>query len=77
MPEHVIAAPGAQENGFASRRPIMAGACPTCIWGPIAVLTKQVQLAYGYDVQVCYNCNRQLSVPSGAKAMEPPPLNEW
>src|SRR5262249_35581778 len=67
----------AQETGFAVRRPIMAGACPTCIWGPIAVLTKQVLVSYGYDVQVCYNCNRQLSVPSVAKAMDTPPLNEW
>jgi TRAP-type uncharacterized transport system substrate-binding protein len=65
-----------QANGFAARRPIMAGACPTCIWGPIAVLTKQALLAYGYDVQVCYNCNRQLSVPVVAKAMEAPPLND-
>jgi hypothetical protein len=24
-----------QENGIAHRRLIMAGACPTCIWGPI------------------------------------------
>ena len=54
----------------------MAGACPTCIWGPIAVLTRQALLAHGYDVQICYNCNRQLSVPSVARAMEPPPLNE-
>jgi uncharacterized protein len=54
----------------------MAGACPTCIWGPIAVLTKQALLAYGYDVQVCYNCNRQLSVPVVAGALETPPLNE-
>jgi TRAP-type uncharacterized transport system substrate-binding protein len=55
----------------------MAGACPTCIWGPIAVLTKQALVRYGYDVQICFNCNRQLSVPSVARAMETPPLNRW
>lgn len=64
-------------NGLVHRRPIMAGACPTCVWGPIAVLTRQALLAYGYDVQICYNCNRQLSVPSVAQAMETPPLNTW
>jgi TRAP-type uncharacterized transport system substrate-binding protein len=74
--ENIVTAPTSQETGFATRRPIMAGACPTCIWGPIAVLTKQALVAYGYDVQVCYNCNRQLSVPVVAKAMETPPLNE-
>jgi uncharacterized protein len=41
------------------------------------VLTRQALLAYGYDVQICYNCNRQLSVPSVARAMETPPLNKW
>jgi uncharacterized protein len=76
VPEDLPTAASLQETGFASRRPIMAGACPTCIWGPIAVLTKQALVAYGYDVQVCYNCNRQLSVPVVAKAMETPPLNE-
>jgi uncharacterized protein len=72
-----VAVEASQENGIAHRRPIMAGACPTCIWGPIAVLTKQALVAYGYDVQICYNCNRQLSVPSVARAMETPPLNKW
>jgi uncharacterized protein len=76
VPENTASAGTSEETGFAIRRPIMAGACPTCIWGPIAVLTKQALVAYGYDVQVCYNCNRQLSVPVVAKAMETPPLNE-
>jgi TRAP-type uncharacterized transport system substrate-binding protein len=76
VPDNVSSAPISEETGFAVRRPIMAGACPTCIWGPIAVLTKQALLAYGYDVQICYNCNRQLSVPVVARAMETPPLSE-
>jgi trehalose-6-phosphate synthase len=74
--DNVVRAPNSEENGFATRRPIMAGACPTCIWGPIAVLTKQALLAYGYDVQICYNCNRQLSVPVVAGALETPPLSD-
>ncbi|HEY1294821.1 MAG TPA: TAXI family TRAP transporter solute-binding subunit [Chloroflexota bacterium] len=77
MPEDLPTAAATLENGLAHRRPIMAGACPTCIWGPIAVLTRQALVAYGYDVQICYNCNRQLSVPSVARAIEPPPLNKW
>jgi uncharacterized protein len=66
-----------QENGLARRRPIMAGACLTCVWGPLAVLTKVALAPLGYDVQICYNCNRQLSVPVVAKYMETPPLNKW
>ncbi len=77
MPEELLSSDSAPVNGVANRRPIMAGACPTCIWGPIAVLTRQALKAYGYDVQICYNCNRQLSVPSVARAMETPPLNQW
>jgi len=77
VPEELPDVAAALKNGLARRRPIMAGACPTCIWGPIAVLTKQALVAYGYDVQICYNCNRQLSVPSVARAMETPPLNKW
>jgi uncharacterized protein len=66
-----------QENGLARKRPIMAGACLTCVWGPLAVLTKQALAPFGYDVQICYNCNRQLSVPVVAKNMDTPPLNKW
>src|SRR5215208_6675377 len=65
-----------EQNGVAVRRPIMAGACVTCIWGPLALLTKDAVARFGYDVQVCYNCNRALSVPVVAGALETPPLSE-
>jgi TRAP-type uncharacterized transport system substrate-binding protein len=57
-----------------TREPIIAGACPTCIWGPLAAWTRDAVKPYGYNVRVCWNCNRQLSVPSVARAMETPPL---
>jgi TRAP-type uncharacterized transport system substrate-binding protein len=66
-----------QENSVANKRPIMSAACKTCIWGPIAELTKEALAPFGYDVQVCYNCNRSLSVPVVAENRETPPLNEW
>ena len=39
--------------GIAAKRPIMAGACPTCVWGPFAEVTKRVMANYDYDVQIC------------------------
>jgi TRAP transporter TAXI family solute receptor len=57
-----------------TKQPIMAGACPTCIWGPLAAWTRDAVQPYGYKVRVCWNCNRQLSVPTVAAAMDTPPL---
>jgi TRAP-type uncharacterized transport system substrate-binding protein len=57
-----------------TKQPIMAGACPTCIWGPLAAWTRDAVKPYGYKVRVCWNCNRQLSVPTVARAMDTPPL---
>ena len=47
--------------GVAARRPIMQAACPECVWGPFAVVTKEILADYGYDVQICWNCNRHES----------------
>ena len=48
----------AQQYGFAAKRPIMQGACPTCVWGPFAVVTKNIMARYGWDIQICWNCNQ-------------------
>ena len=56
---------------------IMSAACPTCIWGPLAEFTREAARPFGYDIQICYNCNRTLSVPVVAFRLETPPLNEW
>ncbi|MBV8087043.1 MAG: hypothetical protein JO247_19725 [Chloroflexi bacterium] len=57
-----------------NKSPIMAGACPTCIWGPLAAWTRDAVKPYGYKVRVCWNCNRQLSIPTVAGNMDTPPL---
>jgi TRAP-type uncharacterized transport system substrate-binding protein len=51
----------AQQYGFAAKRPIMAAACPTCVWGPFAVVTKNIMSRHGWDIQICWNCNRHES----------------
>jgi len=47
--------------GIEARRPIMGGACPTCVWGPFAEVTKRVMVNYGYDIQICWSCNAHAS----------------
>jgi uncharacterized protein len=48
----------AAETGIAARKPIIAGACPGCVWGPLAEVVKAAMKPYGYDVLICYNCNQ-------------------
>jgi TRAP transporter TAXI family solute receptor len=48
----------AQEYGYAAKRPIMGAACPNCVWGPFAVVTKNIMAKRGWDIQICWNCNR-------------------
>ena len=43
--------------GYASKRPIIGGACPFCPWGALADKVKLAMQPLGYDVQVCYNCS--------------------
>ncbi|MBL8551768.1 MAG: hypothetical protein JNJ73_17400 [Hyphomonadaceae bacterium] len=50
-----------QRYGFAVRRPIMAAACPTCVWGPFALVTKTIMAREGWDIQICWNCNQHES----------------
>jgi TRAP-type uncharacterized transport system substrate-binding protein len=53
--------PAAPTYGVTVNRPIMAAACPTCVWGPFALITKNIMSRYGWDVQICWNCNQHES----------------
>ena len=50
--------------------PVFGGACEICPWGAMAEVVKAAMQPYGYDVQICYNCNgadrRRLSRPDPA-----------
>jgi len=39
------------------KKPVFGGACEICPRGAIAEVVKAAMSPYGYDVQVCYNCN--------------------
>jgi uncharacterized protein len=57
--------------GIAAKRPVFGAACPVCIWGPIGEVVKRAMQPYGYDVQICYNCNLAESPLYVAKALIP------
>jgi uncharacterized protein len=67
------AAGAAEETGIAAHRPIIAGACRACVWGPLAEVVRDAMKPAGYDVQVCYNCNQTDSPRYVAYAWKPKP----
>src|SRR5262245_15659962 len=48
----------AQQNGLAAKRPIVAAACIDCPWGTVANVLKIALQPYGYELQICYTCER-------------------
>ena len=47
----------APSTGFQVRKPVLGGACKICPWGALGEIVKTAIQPYGYDVQMCYNCN--------------------
>jgi len=64
---------GAPRSGIAVRKPVFGGACMLCPWGALGEVVKQAMAPYGYDVQICYNCNATPSPLIVADGREPPP----
>jgi TRAP-type uncharacterized transport system substrate-binding protein len=44
-------------TGIAARKPVFGGACRICPWGAMAQAVKNAMQFYGFDVQICNNCN--------------------
>jgi len=72
--------PGARATGaaghsysIAAKRPVFGGACKICPWGAMAEFVQDAMEPYGYDVQVCYNCNAADAPRIVAEARVPPP----
>jgi TRAP transporter TAXI family solute receptor len=65
------------QTGYAVKKPVFGGACPTCPWGAMADVVKAALAKYGWDVQICYYCAggpREARLVSSA-AMATPPRN--
>ena len=47
---------GAQTS-IKEKKPVFGGACRLCPWGAMAEVVQAAMKPYGYDVQICCNCN--------------------
>ena len=63
----------AGETGIEQKKPVFGGACEICPWGAMAELVKAIMKPYGYDVQICYNCNGGDAPRIVSEARTPPP----
>jgi TRAP transporter TAXI family solute receptor len=61
------------QTGIEARKPVFGGACKICPWGAMAEVVKQAMEPYGYDVQICYNCNAADAPRIVSEARTPPP----
>ena len=64
---------GAPQTGIAAKRPVFGGACKICPWGAMAEVVQAAMKPYGYDVQICHNCNRADAPRIVSEARLPPP----
>jgi TRAP transporter TAXI family solute receptor len=60
-------------TGIDVKKPVLGGACKICPWGALGEIVKQMLAPEGYDVQMCYNCNRADAPRIVADAKVPPP----
>ncbi len=63
---------GAQ-TGIKEKKPVFGGACRLCPWGAMAEVVREAMKPYGYDVQICYNCNAADAPRIVSEARMPPP----
>lgn len=63
----------AGQTGIQEKKPVFGGACKICPWGTMAEVVKEAMQPYGYDVQICYNCNAMDAPRIVSEARMPPP----
>jgi para-nitrobenzyl esterase len=66
-------APGVPDTGIAVQRPVFGGACKICPWGAIGEVVLRMMEPYGYEVQMCYNCNQLAAPRIVSESRVPPP----
>jgi len=67
---HIIAVSNAAID---DKKPVFGAACRMCPWGAMADVVKSAMQHYGYDVQICHNCNAADAPRIVAQARMPPP----
>jgi para-nitrobenzyl esterase len=68
-----LASAGTPLTGIAAKKPVFGGACKICPWGAMAEVVQAAMKPYGYDVQICYNCNAADAPRIVSEARMPPP----
>ncbi|MGH9590240.1 MAG: hypothetical protein ACRD25_07580 [Terracidiphilus sp.] len=68
---------GAQDGtvhatGIGLKRPVFGAACRLCPWGAMGQVVKDAMHFYGYDVQICHNCNAAAAPIIVSEARRPP-----
>jgi uncharacterized protein len=63
----------AGQTSILDKRPVFGGACRVCPWGAMAEVVQAAMKPYGYDVQICYNCNAVDAPRIVSEARTPPP----
>jgi uncharacterized protein len=61
------------QTGIKEKKPVFGGACRICPWGAMAEVVQAAMKPYGYDVQICYNCNAADAPRIVSEARMPPP----
>jgi TRAP transporter TAXI family solute receptor len=61
------------QTGIQAKKPVFGGACKLCPWGAMAEVVRQAMKPYGYDVQICHNCNAADAPRIVGEARTPPP----
>jgi uncharacterized protein len=61
------------QTGIRDKKPVFGGACRLCPWGAMAEVVQEAMKPYGYDVQICYNCNAADAPRIVSEARMPPP----
>ncbi|MFB3778510.1 MAG: TAXI family TRAP transporter solute-binding subunit [Bryobacteraceae bacterium] len=69
----LVAVAGGQTTGIKVKRPVLGGACKICPWGALGEIVVKMMQPYGYDVQMCYNCNLADAPRIVGDARTPPP----
>lgn len=67
---------GVQSAAIQAKKPVFGGACRLCPWGAMAQVVKDAMQFYGYDVQICHNCNAAAAPVIVSKAKLPPPYRK-
>ena len=60
------------QTGIKDKKPVFGGACRLCPWGAMAEVVHAAMKPYGYDVQICYNCNGADAPRIVSEARKPP-----